>query len=571
MTNYQIERFNFDSTAVSMWSSTDTKTSNWPVVYTLNNNIDLYVGESLNGVARIRQHLQSSEKQHFQQVQVVIDETFNKSACLDLESFLIRMFAGDGKFAVLNKNIGITNADYFNRENYQNTFESLFEELRKDGYFTRTLPEIVNSDLYKLSPFKTLTNDQAIAVEDIVEGLFEDLEQQNQSTIVVQGGPGTGKTILAIYLIKLLSDVQRSSAVEEVAPDSIYSDFFTDGFRELLADFKIGFVIPQQSLRSSVAAVFAKTPGLDVNSILTPFQVGNAPHHFDLLVVDEAHRLNQRSAQAMGTLTKDFLLINEKLFGTEGENRNQLDWIQAKSDHQIFLFDVDQTVRPSDLPRQTLEQLQKKTKIKDRFYPLTTQMRVRGGSDYIGYIKHLLAGDTPQAQDFGEYDFQFFDDFDEMYEAIQTKEQEVGLSRILAGYAWKWESRKNSQKFDIELGRHKLRWNKTNKDWINSPTSAQEVGSIHTVQGYDLNYAGVIIGGDLRLDINTGKTFFDRSTYFDTRGKSNNNILGIKYTDDDLLEYVRNIYNVLLTRGILGTYVYVVDEELRARFRQVFR
>lgn len=570
MTNYQIEKFSFDRASVEIWSSLDSKASNWPIVYTLDNDKDLYVGESLNGVGRIRQHLGSSEKQHLQQVQVVVDDTFNKSACLDLESFLIRMFAGDGKYAVLNRNVGITEADYFSREIYQATFEKLFEELRRDGYFTRTLPEILNSDLFKLSPFKALSNDQAIAVEDILEGLFEDLAQQKQSTIAVQGDPGTGKTVLAIYLIKLLRDIQLSTSEDELAADSIYSDFFAEGYRELLAGFKIGFVIPQQSLRASVAAVFTKTPGLDPDVILNPFDVGNSEQNFDLLIVDEAHRLNQKSAQAMGTLTRDFRLINEKLYGSDGQNHSQLDWIKTKSNHQIFLFDLAQAVRPSDLPRETLEALRGQANISQRFYPLTTQMRVKAGSDYVGYIKELLTGDIPLLQDFGEYDFRFFDDFDAMYEAIQKKDREVGLARVIAGYAWKWVSRKETQAFDIELGSHKLRWNRTQKDWINSKHSVDEVGSIHTVQGYDLNYAGVIIGGDLKFDKNTGKTIFDRSSYFDVRGKANNNMLGIKYSDNDLLEYVRNIYNVLLTRGMLGTYIYVDDVNLRARFREIF-
>ena len=106
-------------------------------------------------------------------------------------------------------------------------------------------------------------------------------------------------------------------------------------------------------------------------------------------------------------------------------------------------------------------------------------------------------------------------------------------------------------------------WNRTDKDWINSPTSIDEVGSIHTVQGYDLNYAGVIIGPDLRLDPKSGEVRFHRESYFDRKGKENLTKLGRKVTDDELREFVINIYRVLLTRGILGTYVYVCDPALR--------
>lgn len=103
-------------------------------------------------------------------------------------------------------------------------------------------------------------------------------------------------------------------------------------------------------------------------------------------------------------------------------------------------------------------------------------------------------------------------------------------------------------------------------DWIASKTSLEEVGSIHTVQGYDLNYAGVIIGGDLRIDPETGLLVADRKNYFDTKGKANNRTRGQTTTDDDLLRYITNAYRVLLTRGMRGTYLYVMDPLLRGRF-----
>ena len=93
------------------------------------------------------------------------------------------------------------------------------------------------------------------------------------------------------------------------------------------------------------------------------------------------------------------------------------------------------------------------------------------------------------------------------------------------------------------------------------------MGSIHTIQGYDLNFAGVIIGNDLRYDAARHRLYFDRSNYHDTKGKENNRALGIRFTDDDLLHFVTNIYAVLLTRGIRGTYVYVCDPALREVLR----
>jgi DUF2075 family protein len=111
-----------------------------------------------------------------------------------------------------------------------------------------------------------------------------------------------------------------------------------------------------------------------------------------------------------------------------------------------------------------------------------------------------------------------------------------------------------------------MRWNSTDKDWINSVGSLEEVGSIHTVQGYDLNYAGVIIGPDLRLS-SSGEVVADRVAYRDKKGKEDTGHLKGRFSDDDLLVFIRNVYGVLLTRGMLGTYVYVCDEKLKERVR----
>lgn len=568
MTNFDIKRFSFQHEEVKAWEKQSPRHSNWPVVYTLNDNAELYVGETLNGAARMRQHLATDSKQHLKQVQVILDETFNKSVCLDLESFLIRLFAGDGKFKILNGNDGITDADYFDRPNYQESFKQIFEDLRQLGYFTRSIPQIENSDLFKLSPFKALTPDQAAAVEDILEGLFADIESEATNTIVVQGEPGTGKTILAIYLIKLLSDVKNLKEGEQLDHDSMFSDFYQPGHKELLKNFRIGLVVPQQSLRRSIQSVFKSVPALDPAMVLTPFDVGESPEKFDLLIVDEAHRLSRLAAQAMGTLTKQFRDINARLFGSSGADNSQLDWIKHQSKYQLFLVDADQAVRPADLPEEELTTLKSEARETKRLYRLATQMRVRAGSDYVGFGKELLKGKVPSPRDFGPYDLRLFEDFDAMHAAIFDREAEFGLSRLVAGYAWEWKSRKDKAAYDIELGSHKMRWNTTAVDWINSKNSLNEVGSIHTVQGYDLNYAGVIIGKDLVFDPSTWETTFNRVRYFDTRGKANNNILGIKFSDDDILNYIRNIYSVLLTRGIRGTYIFVEDPALREVFKK---
>ncbi len=568
MTTFRIEQFRFAATLVGSLARLDPHYSNWPVVYALDGSGCVYVGESRNAVARLRQQLETEGKRDLQFARVVIDETFNKSVCLDLESYLIRLLAGDGRFQVLNRNEGITNADYYGRDAYRATFRAIFEKLLEQGLFTRPIREIENSDLFKLSPFKALTQDQAIAVDDILTGLFDDLSAEASSRIVIQGDPGTGKTVVAIYLMKLLSDIKSADLSEPVDGDSLLSEFFVPGYPELLSDFRVGLVVPQQSLRKSIQRVFRHTPGLHPHQVLTPFDVGASDEQFDLLVVDEAHRLNQRAAQAAGPLNKKYRDINVKLFGEDDPSITQLDWIDYQSKNQLYLVDGAQSVRPADLPTSLVEGLVDTAISAHRHYRLTSQMRVRAGQDYVRYVRGVLDGGVTTREEFPDYDLRMYDNLGDMRDAILQKEDQVGLARLLAGYAWKWVSKTNREAADIELDGLELKWNSVALDWVNTPNSVNEVGSIHTIQGYDLNYAGVIIGKDLRYDAARGRVVFDRRNYHDARGVTNNRLLGITYTDNDILQFVRNIYGVLLTRGVLGTYVYVCDPPLREHLRQ---
>lgn len=576
MTGFSVQRLPFNREAVDSWAHDDTRHTNWPVVYVIDGATNrkipgLYVGETVSAATRMRQHLGGSKKNEgLESIRVVIDHTFNKSVCLDLESHLIRWFHGDGRYAILNGNDGLTDAQYYDREVYRESFRDVFEALREEGLFSRTIPEIENSDLFKLSPFKALTDDQAIAITDIVEGLLDDLQHPDaRSTLVVQGNPGTGKTIVAIFLMKLLADIRDYQDHDDIEPDSMFSEFFVPENRELLRTLRMALVIPQQSLRESVKKVFQKTPKLDADMVMSPFQLGESDTACDLVLVDETHRLGQRANQASGVQNKKFGDINAELFGTDDPRHTQLDWVKARSRHQLLLIDGEQSVRPHDLSPATLNSEVRAARNAHRFFRLTTQMRVQAGADYVEFIRALLRDEKPALPNLGDYDLRFFDDLGQMRAAIREKDAEVGLSRLVAGYAWDWVSKNDRDAFDIELDGERMRWNKAQKDWINSEGSLDEVGSIHTVQGYDLNYAGVIIGPDLRLDPGSGRIVADRERYRDKKGKENTGHLKDAFSDDDLLTFIRNIYGVLLTRGIRGTYVYICDPELRTRLRSV--
>lgn len=565
MTGFEIRKFAFDPTTVRGEAAVDERLADWPVVYTIDNDRLIYVGESQHLSSRMLQHLKDEKKSKLRRIRVVVDETFNRSVCHDLESTLIRWLSGDKKYKMLNGNVGITNANYYRREDYREAFRDIFDQLRDEGVFQSSIAEIENGDLFKLSPYKALTHEQEAVVEAVMEGLAEDLEAGSTSFSVIQGDPGTGKTIVAIYLLKLMRDLAEFT-IDEEAPTSRLDELFVEGTRDLFEGLRIGLVIPQGSLRSSIAKVFKKVPALTKVETLSAFTVGDDPDGWDILIVDEAHRLTQFAAQSSGPLNGRYRKITTKLFGDPLDtSQNQLHWIRAKAKHTILLLDTEQAVRPADIEPEVFQGALEEAGRDGRRYHLMSQMRVAGGNDYIQFVRELLSDSPPSSvPDFGEYDFRIYTNFAQMRADLRTREEEAGLARLVAGYAWDWVSRQEGNPFDMTIDGESMRWNGTKMDWINSPGAVEEVGSIHTVQGYDLNYAGVIIGGDIRRDPSTGRLSADRDAYRDPNGKIANKLRGRETTDADLLRYITNVYRVLMTRGMRGTYVHSEDPRILA-------
>ena len=214
---------------------------------------------------------------------------------------------------------------------------------------------------------------------------------------------------------------------------------------------------------------------------------------------------------------------------------------------------------PGDIPIERLKEL------KAEKFHLTSQLRVRGGNDYIQFIDNLINMRPVPARTFGDYDLRSFDTANELIDAIKARDTEVGLARTVAGYAWDWKTTKGKADYDIEIDGLKLVWNSTNVDWVNSSNAIKEVGCIHTVQGYDLNYVGVIIWPEVRYSKDDHRLIIDRKKYRDFNG-------GRGIADPaELDRYIVNIYKTLLTRGIHGTYIYAVDKDMNEYIQSKIR
>lgn len=503
----------FDLRAISSLKS-EAYTKDWPVVYILEGGSEAYVGETVSAYNRLRQHAKNPERTRLKSAHIIIDDEYNKSASLDIESWLIQYMVADERFVLQNGNRGLTDHSYYDREKYRAKFEILWSQLQKKGLASKDLIQLRNSDVFKYSPYKALTDEQM----SIVKHIEENLSRHKHKTYVVNGDPGTGKSVLATFLTKYVIESSKTP------------------------DLKIALVIPMTSLRKTLQRVFGKVKGLSSSMVIAPNQVMG--QEYDLLIVDEAHRLRQRknlSAYVPYDAANRFYGL-----GNEG---TQLDWVFRASKSQVLMFDENQSVMPGDIPTQRLKSLEAET------FHLTSQLRVQGGNDYIKFIDDLLNIKPTAPAKFGEYDLMYFDDANHLVAQIKRRDEEYGLARTVAGYAWDWKTKKGEE-YDIDLDGLRLVWNSTNIDWVNSPNAVNEVGCIHTVQGYDLNYVGVIIGPEVRYDKLNHKLVIDRNRYRDINGKRS------MESPEELDRYIVNIYKTLLTRGIKGTYIHAVDKPL---------
>jgi uncharacterized protein len=531
----------------------------WPLVYILSddNLRQAYVGETTDALSRLSTHLKNSQKNVLTTARLIMSDKFNKSAALDIESNLIKYLAGDGKFKLLNANLGIANHSYYQKkEIYWDIFLTLWEELKSEGVVSSSIESINNSDLFKYSPYKALTSEQKTGLVALIKTLLD----ENASTVLVEGGAGTGKTILAIYLFAILYTDIEDFDLNEFSEEEQDFHSLVLRLKNKYPNPKAAIVIPMSGFRETISKVFKNVKNLKASMVIGPAQVSKET--FDILIVDESHRLRKRVN--LGAYFGAFDKVNIKL-GLNKETGDELDWVLKQSKKNLFFYDAGQSIKPSDVDSikfQVLKQNKKTTLVR-----LQSQLRSRGGNDYVAYISGLLTNKlTKSDKSFisNDYELLLFDSLDEMISEIKSKDSKFGLARLVAGFSWKWVSNTEETKHihDITIGTVKLRWNGTNSDWVNSTNALNEVGCIHTTQGYDLNYTGVIFGKEISFDKHANEIVIKDEHYFDKNGKQN------VRNPEELREFIVNIYKTLLLRAVKGTYIFVCDPDLREYFEQ---
>jgi hypothetical protein len=286
--------------------------------------------------------------------------------------------------------------------------------------------------------------------------------------------------------------------------------------------------------------------------------VDTEPNLFDALIVDEAHRLNQFSS----------------LYGNLGEN--QIKEVIASSKCTILFVDDDQMVTLSDIGHSSeIERWARQSGAEITKLELSSQFRCNGSDGYLAWLDDVLGirHTANQTFDRAEFDFRVVDSPKELHALIEEKNRVNNKSRVVAGYCWDWTSKRSPGAYDIVLPEHgyQKRWNldRDGSLWIVAPDSIDEVGCIHTCQGLELDYVGVIVGPDLLA--RSGELV----SAPENRSRMDRSIRGYRQlmrtdpgnTKQRVDRIIRNTYRTLMTRGLKGCFIFCVDAETQEYFR----
>ncbi len=377
-----------------------------------------------------------------------------------------------------------------------------------------------------------MIDEQKVVYEKILSLSMQCMKDGKKRTIIVEGGPGTGKSVVAVNLLVALTNrgqlVQYAS--KNSAPRQVYAQ-------------KLKGTIKKSSVDNMFKGTgsYTETPNNMIGTIL----------------VDEAHRMNAKSG----------------MFQNLGEN--QVKEVIHASYCSVFFIDESQRVTMSDIGSVSeIEKWANEENSEIYHMELLSQFRCNGSNGYLSWLDHTL--EIKETANYNlediDYDIQIFDSPNEVKDLIIEKNKMNHRSRMLAGYCWKWisEGKNDSSVHDIKIGDFEMSWNLGNSIFALEDSSIHEIGCIHTSQGLEFDYVGLIIGDDMRYENNHIVTDFTK------RASTDQSMKGIKKLDKQnhfeaqkrADEIIKNTYRTLMTRGMKGCYIYCTDSKLRDYLKQ---
>lgn len=376
-----------------------------------------------------------------------------------------------------------------------------------------------------------LLDEQLVAYDKVLTTAKEGYHDRKKVVIIIRGGPGTGKSVIAINLM---------------------ADLLLAGYN---AHYATGSRAFTETLRKSIGARGAPQFKYFNNYVDADY------NELDVLIADEAHRIRKTS-------NTRFQKVSDKL---------QIEELINVAKVPVFLLDDDQVVRPNEIGSTTLiKEYSENENCTVLEYELEAQFRCAGSSGFVNWINNTLgikrtANVLYDKSD--NFDFKIFNSPLEVEEEIISKVNEGYTSRMTAGFCWNWEKKLNEDgtlKNDVIIGDYKRPWNARPEAthlapgipkasvWAYDPNGINQIGCIYTAQGFEFDYVGVIFGLDLRYDLDSQQWVGFKENSFDHV---------VKRSGEQFVDLVKNTYRVLLSRGMKGCYVHFMDKDTERFFR----
>ena len=400
----------------------------------------------------------------------------------------------------------------------------------------------------------SLIEDQIVARNIILDRIrsllrIKSTDEFKKSVIIVKGGPGTGKTVIALHILAELAKLTKDGHGFNVQY-ATKSKPLLEGVRHQI---KPATRILFQNITSYVPA------SADENSV-------------DVLLVDEAHRIQKNA--------------NNQYTGADRRtNLPQIDTIIRSAKISVFFIDDKQAIRGVEIgSAELVREAAKRWDASVEECELKSQFRCNGSDNYMDWLEQVLYNKPVDSVFHKEdFDLRIFDTPQEMYKQLVMQNNVEGqTARIMAGFCWPWSKVVVDGDLvkDVVIGDFAMPWETSDSvpynqltrrypkwyEWAYKPLGIHQVGCIYTAQGFEFDYAGVIVGGDLKYNQQSNKVITDRNACKDPVLRRN-----VKEATMSFDDYVRNIYRVLMTRGMKGCYLYIVDEPLRNRFKELLK
>jgi len=543
---------------------------NFPTVYIHNwpetNKYDVYVGESNNIFARTRQHYHNRIKHETWQhrmlqkdasLYIIGHEHFNKSLTLDVENRLMHYLMSVDKVRQVHNGRGNPQKSYYPSEEFEGIFQKIWTELHESDEELFPDENIVkDSAIYKASPLHKLTDEQEDAKIQILDCIASARNKNEKQIIFIDGEAGTGKTVLN---------------------SNIFYELYCQEEEKDNAEFKCCMVVnhdEQVKVYSDIAKKLGITEkyGEVVSKASTFLNRHKDLDSVDVVFIDEAH-----------------LLFTQGNQGYSG--KNQLDDIIKRAKVVVIVFDENQILRMDQYwEKQMIDRYRNKAIEQQNYITLTKQLRMQADNETLAWIDAFTKKQIINKIPHHDYEIKIFDSPEALDLEIKKKasSEKSRLSRVIANYDWDYKKGKKpedtSKKYwEVDVWIENQRWHKPwnyeleqnlNKDekkkikeqaWAEQAHTIAEVGSTYTIQGFDLNYAGVILGKSVKY--RNGKIVYDPSET--SNGKVTKNRTMEDGTKQNFAkELLKHEIRVLMTRGVNGLYIYACDDQLREALKK---